>query len=107
MSRTEISKERLAYAPDDFDCICKKNGRRIAVSGHAKSHMVLNHIFPETLCDMVQNPVPCPSRKGKPHRKTARRICAMRKKTKYNIILDPFNIDGERCWVVSNMEPIQ
>ena len=98
----------IAHGLDDFDCKCKKDGKRIAIGGHAKSHMVTFNIRPETLCDMIQDPIPCGTTRGKPHRnKTARRICAMRKNVKYNIIFDPFVIQGESCWVVANMEPLR
>ncbi|MCL2607542.1 MAG: hypothetical protein FWD92_03165 [Methanomassiliicoccaceae archaeon] len=85
----------------------KRTGKRIAVSNHAKTHMVIFRIPAVMLCDMIQNPIPCNSRKGLPHRKSARRICAMKKNVKYNIILDPFKIQEESCWVVANMEPLK
>lgn len=97
----------LPHDLDDFDCICKKDGKRIAVGGHAKTHMISFKINAETLCDMIQNPIPCNSPRGKPHRPKARRVCAYRKGRKYNIILDPMILNDEECWVVSNMEPLK
>jgi ATP phosphoribosyltransferase regulatory subunit HisZ len=38
-------------------------------------------------------------------RKTSKRLCAMRKKTIFNIILDPLRINGEKLWSVSHLEP--
>jgi hypothetical protein len=96
----------IAYGLDEFDCICKKDGKRIAVSNHAKSHMIYQYIKPETLCDMIRSPIPAGSSAGKPHRKNARRVCSMHKKVKYNIVLDPFVINDEACWVIANMEPV-
>ena len=101
----------IEYDLDNFDCKCNKDGRRIAVGGHAKSHMITEKISPLTLCDMIQNPVPCNKTVGKPHRSSSRRLCAMRKNrnhkmVKYNIVFDPFTIKGEQCWVVAHLEPL-
>ena len=102
-----MTERGISHDVDEFNCRCKKDNKRIAVSNHVKTHMLAFNITPETLCDMIQNPVPCNSRTGKPHRKTSKRICAMRKDVKYNIIFDPFVIRNEDCWVVANMEPLK
>jgi hypothetical protein len=102
-----MSERGIVYDLEKFDCKCKNDGRKIILSRHVRSHMIFFEISPEMLCDMIQNPIPCGSEKGKPHRKTSKRICAMRKKTRYNLIFDPFICQNESCWIVSNMEPLR
>ncbi|MDR3282492.1 MAG: hypothetical protein LBS92_02645 [Candidatus Methanoplasma sp.] len=68
--------------------------------------MITHGILPTTLCDMIADRIPCGTKRGKPHRPDARRVCSMRKERKYNIILDPIRIGDEVCWIVSNIEPI-
>jgi hypothetical protein len=96
--------------PEKFDCICEKDDRHFCVSDHAIDHMYSQNppIDALTLCDMLMNRVPCNTRKGMPHRAKigAKRVCSERKGKKFNIILEPTEINGMSCWIVSNLKPV-
>lgn len=88
------------------DCLFR--GLALRISDSAFVHMRNFDIEPLTLCDMLAAPINCPKNKktGAPFRKTSTRLCARRKMTTFNIILDPLCVNGEKLWSVSHLEPI-
>jgi len=99
----------VAIRPEEFDCVCQKDGRHFAVSTHAMFHMQAQkkRISPMTLCDMLQNRIDCNTKKGRPNRKNSKRICSRHDGRTFNIILDPVELDGCDCWMVGNLEPLK
>jgi hypothetical protein len=65
-------------------------------------------IEPYTLCDMINDPIPCPKRTPKPFRKSSIQICSRRNRRIYNILLEKeMTIDiNQESYEVVHVEPI-
>jgi hypothetical protein len=91
----------------DPECIFR--GLPVVLKDASHAEILRESIQPQTLCDMIQNSIPCPKGSpGKPFRRDAIRVCANRKGRIFSIILEKDHTIriGKEAYAVIHVKPI-
>ena len=76
----------LSSSRGDIECLFREKAVRVTDSAFA--HMYAEDIDPNTLCSMLNNTIECPKKAGgTPHNKSFIRVCSIRKRQVFSILL--------------------
>jgi hypothetical protein len=81
------------------------NNHPVRISDSGFAHLLKEDIEPQTFCDMIHNPVPCPDRRR--FRRSSIELCAYRSGIIYRIILElsyTFEIN-DYVYLLVHLEP--